>query len=96
MTIEAPYRIRGEKPEDWKQEANRIFELIANRMDSLEGFRGHGKLYNYLEVGHDVLITDNSKGVVLRDNGNPRSYWRITVNSTGTLVVTNIGRTYGG
>lgn len=94
--IEAPYKIRGDKPEDWREEANRIFELLSNRLDKLEGFRGHPKFYSYVELGSDVFITDNTKGVVLKDGGNPPSYWRVTVNSTGTLVVTNIGRTYGG
>lgn len=92
--IGSVYKIRGDNPEDWIGEANRVFELISVRLDSLEGYRGHGKFYNYTEHGSDVLITDNTKGIVLRDNGNPASYWRITINSAGTLVLTNIGRVY--
>ncbi|MFA5132934.1 MAG: hypothetical protein WC444_06435 [Candidatus Paceibacterota bacterium] len=88
------YKIRGDDPYDWVLEANRIFELISTRMDNLEGYRGHGKFYNYVEHGSDVVITDNTKGVVLRDNGNPASYWRVTINSAGTVVLTNIGRVY--
>jgi hypothetical protein len=94
MSTGTPYRILGEKPEDWLGEANRVFELISNRLDALEGYRGHGTFYNYIEMKSDVLVTDSTKGVVLKDNGNPASYWRIRVNSAGTIVITNIGRTY--
>lgn len=94
MTVGGPYRIRGDDPQDWLFEANRIFELIADRLDSIEGYRGHPKFYNYIEAEHDVVVTDATKGVVLRDNGNPASFWRITIDSAGTITRTNIGRVY--
>jgi len=88
------YKIRGEDPYEWIGEANRIFEAMSTRLDKLEGYRGHAKFYNYVELGFDVLIDESTKGLVLKDSGNPPSYWRVTVNSAGTLVVTDIGRTY--
>lgn len=88
------YKIRGDDPYDWVGEANRIFELMSVRMDNLEGYRGHGKFYNYVENMSDVVVLDNTKGIVLKDNGNPPNYWRVTINSAGTVVVTNIGSIY--
>ena len=88
------YKIRGDDPYDWVGEANRIFELMTIRLDNLEGYRGHAKMYNYVEHLSDVVVTDTTRGVVLKDGGNPPNYWRITVNTAGTLVVTKIGRVY--
>ena len=94
MSSTGPYKIRGDDPADWLYEANRVFELIAERLDSLEGYRGHAKFYNYMETSSDVVIQDATKGIILKDNTDPPNYWRITINSAGTLVVTNIGRVY--
>ena len=93
-SVEAPYKIRGENPEDWLYEANRIFGLLSDRLDAIEGYRGHPKFYNYIEASSDVVVTDATKGVILRDDGNPANYWRITVDSDGNVVRTNIGRVY--
>lgn len=50
--------------------------------------------HNKIEKGYFVLdlVTDNSlKGFVLKDaNGN---YWRITTDTAGSLITTNIGTT---
>lgn len=41
----------------------------------------------------DIIIDDNAHGLILKDNAATPHYWRVTVNSTGTLVVTDIGTT---
>ena len=89
-----PYRIRSEDPNDLVSECNRIFQVMNDRLDKIEGFRGNRTEYNYVLAQSDLVITVSSKGLVLRDNGNPASYWRVTIDSTGTLTVTNIGRNY--
>lgn len=40
-----------------------------------------------LTIPSDVVISDNSKGVVL---SSATKQWRVTVNDSGTLVVTEI------
>lgn len=92
--IGSVYKIRGEDPGSWVGEVNKIFELISSRLDNIEGYRGHLKVYNYVEAMSDVVVVDSTKGIVLKDNGNPSSYWRVTIESSGTVTVTNIGSIY--
>jgi len=94
MSTTGPYRIRGEKPEDWITEINRIFELITDRLDALSGLRGHPKFYDYIEAKSDVVVVNSTNGLVLRDDANPPNYWRLTLDASGTLTLTNIGRNY--
>ena len=76
------------------QECNRVFGLLSDRLDKMEGYRGKPEFRNIVLMNHDVVVTGIGKGIVLRDNGNPASYWRVTIDSTGTLQYTNIGRDY--
>ena len=76
------------------QECNRVFGLLSDRLDKMEGYRGKPEFRNIVLMNHDVVITGTGNGIVLRDNGNPASYWRVTIDSTGSLVYTNIGRDY--
>jgi hypothetical protein len=71
-----------------------VFELIANRLDRIEGFRGTPQLYERQVTNNDIVHTSNSKGVVLTDDADPPNYWRVTIDSTGTLTQTNLGRSY--
>lgn len=41
----------------------------------------------------DLIVDTSSKGLVLRDSAGPDHYWRITVNTSGVLVVTDLGTT---
>jgi len=88
------YRIRSTDPKDIITECNRVFELLSDRLDQIEGFRGEPALYNRQTTSHDIIHTDNSKGVVLTDDASPPNYWRVTIDSTGTLQQTNLGREY--
>lgn len=94
MISNSVYKIRGEKPEDLRYEINRIFELIADRFDKVEGYRGHLTSYNYIEAQSDVVVMNSTKGIVLKDAANPPNYWRLNLDTTGTLTLTNIGRVY--
>jgi len=52
---------------------------------------------NRITVGSDttddVIIDTSSKGLVLKDNAGTPHYWRVTVNTTGSLIVTDLGTT---
>jgi len=76
------------------QECNRVFALLSDRLDKMEGYRGTPEFRNSVLMNADVIVTQSSNGIVLRDDGNPASYWRVTIDSTGSLVYTNIGRDY--
>jgi len=67
---------------------------LSDRLDKMEGYRGKPEFRNIVLMNYDVVVTRSDKGIVLRDNGNPASYWRVTIDSTGSLVYTNIGRDY--
>lgn len=88
------YKVRSTDPQDLLFECNRVFELLANRLDRIEGLRGSPTLYATQTTGHDTVHTNASRGVVLKDDGDPPNYWRITIDSTGTLTQTNLGRSY--
>jgi len=86
------YKVRSTDPRDLVFECNRVFELLSERLDRMEGLKGSPQLYAEQKTGYDIVHTDANTGVVLKDNATPPCYWRVTVDSTGTLVITNIGR----
>lgn len=88
------YKVRSTDPRDLMTEVNRVFELLADRLDRIEGYRGEPNLYNRQLTQHDTVHTDASRGVVLKDEANPANYWRVTIDDTGTLVQTNLGRDF--
>lgn len=88
------YKIRSTDPTDLLFECNRVFELIATRLDRIEGYRGEPRLYGTQTTDFDTVHTDASRGVVLKDGANPPNYWRVTIDATGTLQQTSLGREY--
>jgi len=41
----------------------------------------------------DIVVDDATQGLVLKDTQGTPHYWRITVDNTGTLVITDLGTT---
>ena len=72
------YKLRGTDPQDLRGEVNRVFEVIKDRLDRIEGFRGSPVFYATMEAKLDVTCTGISRGLVLRDSESPPHYWRIT------------------
>jgi hypothetical protein len=90
------YKVTGSDPEDLRIEINRLLENITNRLDQIEGYRGEPKVWNR-QVSVGDLVVDgesNGNGVVLKDESDPPQYWRVTIDSTGTLSQTNLGREF--
>lgn len=52
-----------------------------------------GRVSQGTDTTDDLIVDTNSKGLVLKDNAGTPHYWRVTVNSAGTLVVTDLGTT---
>lgn len=88
------YKIRSGDPRMWWSEMNRVLSLISDRLDQIEGLRGNPKFYNMVEASDDVVVFNAERGLVLKDDGDPANYWRVTVDSTGTLQITSLGRSY--
>jgi len=89
-----PYKIRSTDPNDLLVECNRVFELLANRLDKIEGHRGEPELYARQTTQYDTVHTSASRGVVLKDGADPPVYWRVTIDTAGALVQTSLGRDY--
>jgi len=89
-----PYKVRSTDPNDLLTEVNRVFELLSDRLDKIEGHRGEPVLYARQTTDFDTVHTSPTRGVVLKDDATPSVYWRLTIDSTGTLVQTSLGRSY--
>jgi hypothetical protein len=48
-----------------------------------------GRVSHGLFAPDDVIVDDANRGLVLKDGGG--QYWRVTVDSGGLLVTTNLG-----
>ena len=88
------YRIRTTDPADQTEEINRLLGLIATRLDQIEGFRGQPRVYDTMLLTKDIVALDSTRGLILLDQASPPQYWRITIDTTGTLQVTQLGPTY--
>jgi len=70
-------------------------ELQTNK-DTVSGYAGlnaSSRTTKGVDTTDDLIVDTNSKGLVLKDNAGTPHYWRVTVNSAGTLVVTDLGTT---
>lgn len=88
------YKIRSTDPQDLMYECNRVFELLSDRLDQIEGLRGSPVLYDRQLTAHDIVHVSANRGVVLTDTATPPHYWRVTIDNTGSLVYTDLGRSY--
>jgi len=93
MAGNVPFKIESADPADLHLELDRILGEISERLDRIEGLSGAPTFFASLTTGFDVNFTGASRGVVLRDDGNPANFWRVTVNSSGTLLMTKLGTT---
>lgn len=91
---ESPYKIRSDDPNDLMFECNRIFALISDRLDTIQGFRGYPVIYNKTVTEYDIIIDSNTTGIIFKDDASPANYWRVTIDSSGTLTKTKLGPTY--
>jgi hypothetical protein len=46
-----------------------------------------------IDTTDDLVVDDATQGLVLKDTQGTPHYWRITVDNTGTLVITDLGTT---
>ena len=88
------YRVRSTDPADLTQELNRIFSLVADRLDAIEGLRGQPVFYDKTLHQDDVVIMDGLRGLVLVNRADPPQYWRLTISEAGVLTVTRLGASF--
>lgn len=59
-----------------------------------EWFKSVRKFLNYPILESDIVFTNSSKGIILKDTQATPHYWRVTIDNTGTLVTTDLGTSY--
>ncbi len=64
-----------------------------NAVSGYAGLNASSRTTKGVDTTDDLIVDTNSKGLVLKDNAGTPHYWRVTVNSAGTLVVTDLGTT---
>lgn len=88
------YRVLSSDPEDMQLEINKILEFVKERLDSLEGIKGSALVRSSQVTQGDLVVDASGTGVVLMDDADPPGYWRVSIDSTGTLTQTSLGREY--
>lgn len=70
-------------------------ELTTNKNanSGYAGLNSVGRITKGVDTTDDVIVDDNTNGLVLKDNAGTPHYWRITVTTLGTLAVTDLGTT---
>lgn len=71
----------------------RAFKAVPPGLREWTQFWQQAELYN-VTVTDDIVIDLATKGLVLKDTQDPPHYWRLTVDTSGTLVTTDLGTTH--
>lgn len=64
--------------------------------DAANGYAGlnaSSRTTKGVDTTDDVIVDDATNGLVLKDTQGTPHYWRVTVDNTGTLVITDLGTT---
>jgi hypothetical protein len=64
--------------------------------DAASGYAGlnaSSRTTKGVDTTDDVIVDDATNGLVLKDTQGTPHYWRVTVDNTGTLVITDVGTT---
>jgi hypothetical protein len=64
--------------------------------DAVSGYAGlnaASRTTKGVDTTDDLIVDDAANGLVLKDTQGTPHYWRVTVDNTGTLVITDLGTT---
>jgi hypothetical protein len=75
-------------PDTYDQRAmDEIIFAIRNALTQVYNARSN----TGTDTTDDLIIDLDSRGLVLKDTQSPPHYWRITINTSGALVSTDLG-----
>lgn len=57
-------------------------------------FKTIWKFLNHPILENDIVFTNATKGIILKDTQGTPHYWRVTVSNVGALVITDLGTSY--
>ena len=86
--------LTGDSFDDLKDELNSILKRINDRLDTIQGRRGDYKPESRQIMQDDLIFDDTTRGVILKDDGTPPRFWRLWVDSSGTIYTESIGGSY--
>ena len=64
-----------------------------NSASGYAGLNASSRITKGADTTDDLIVDSATKGLVLKDNAGTPHYWRITVNTSGVLVITDLGTT---
>jgi hypothetical protein len=64
-----------------------------NVANGYAGLNSVSRITRGVDSGDDLIIDSATDGLVLKDTQATPHYWRVRVNNTGTLVITDLGTT---
>lgn len=79
-------RVTGDTIEEIKEQLNRILKRVQEELDTARGYSGDVDMSARMVHKDDIIFNDPTKGLVLLDDGTPQTYWRIWVDSNGSLA----------
>ena len=88
------FAIIGEDLESLREELNVVLKKISEEIRVARGEAGDITQGSRMINSDDLIFNTTDKGVVLKDDGTPPQYWRLWVNSSGTLYTESIGGSY--
>lgn len=59
-----------------------------------EWFKTIQRFLNKPVLTSDIVFTDATKGIILKDTQATPHYWRVTISNVGAIVTTDLGTTY--
>lgn len=68
-------------------------ESQKNASSGYAGLNGSSRITKGADASDDLIVDDATKGLVLKDTQGTPHYWRVTVDNTGALVITDLGTT---
>ena len=71
-------------------------ELTTNKNNSsgYAGLNAASRTTKGVDTTDDIVIDLATKGIVLKDTAGTPHYWRVTINTSGALVTTDLGTSY--
>ena len=86
----AGFRITGETIEDIREQLNRVLKKMEEELNIARGYRGDVPMEARMVHTEDIIVNDTTKGLILVDDGRPQTFWRVWVNSSGTLSTESV------
>lgn len=80
------WRLTADNIDDLREELNRYLKKIEDELNVARGYAGDVTMEARVRQKDDIIFDSTKKGPVLADDGVPQRYWRVYVNSSGSVL----------